>query len=83
MVAERKLRIRGDESASYALPDDATADIIFIYSDGFSTGSETLDLVACPMFWGWSLNSAEGLHFSFDIQQSSVHATRKENDGRI
>jgi hypothetical protein len=28
MVAERKLRSRGDESTSYVVPDDATADIL-------------------------------------------------------
>ena len=33
----------GYESASYVVP--------------FWTGFETLDLAACPIFWGWSLNS--------------------------
>ena len=30
----------------------------FIDSYAFWTGSETLDLAACPAFWGWLLDSA-------------------------
>jgi hypothetical protein len=52
MVVERDLSSRGDEFAAYVVPDGATTD------DAFWTDFEALDLAACPMFWGWSLDSA-------------------------
>jgi hypothetical protein len=45
----------------------------FIDLDVFLTGSRTLDLAACPMFWGWLLDSAYGLHSGFSVRQDSVH----------
>ena len=58
LVTERKSRFEGDESTSYADPNDANYRYSFFDSDTFWTGSEALNLAACSMFWDWSLDSA-------------------------
>jgi hypothetical protein len=40
----------------------------FIDSDALWTGSEALDLAACLMFGGWSLDLAWGLHFGSSVR---------------
>ena len=50
LVTERKSRFEGDESASYADPNDANCRYSFFDLDAFWTSSEALDLAACSMF---------------------------------
>jgi hypothetical protein len=41
---------------------------IFFHSDAFWTGSEVLDLTACPIFLGCSMDSKRGPHLSSDVR---------------
>ena len=59
LVVEWESRSEGDESASYAAPDDATADILSSIQTRFGrVPKHWIWRHICPMFWGWSLDSA-------------------------
>jgi hypothetical protein len=36
------------------------------------------DLAACLMFWGWSLDSVQGLHFGSDFREKSLEKKKTE-----